>query len=108
MSLVKIETGVKGNMRSTPTCTMGLVQSNLCVSLAMLPPAVWAELQAETFTVQRNSKEEDGPKAGQPGCVEEDGWRIQKEPHSSSCRGHKAGQGPTDDANLGDASSIYS
>ena len=90
-------------MRSTPTCTMGLVQSNLCVSLAMLPPAVWAELQAETFTVQRNSKEEDGPKAGQPGCVEEEGWRIQKEPHSSSCRGHKVGQGPTDDANLGDA-----
>ena len=55
---------------------MGLMQSHLCVSLDMLPPEVWAELQAETFTVQRNSKEEDGPKAGEPACTEEDGWIV--------------------------------
>ena len=82
---------------------MGLVQSNACVNLAMLPPEVWEELQNEDFTVQRNSKEEGGPKAGQRGCAEESGWRIQQKAHSACCGGYKAGIGPTHSEELGDA-----
>jgi len=75
---------------------MGLVQAFKCVNLAMLPPDVWDQLQEEEFTVQRNPK---GSACGK----EESGWRIQKEPHSIFCRGHKPGCGPTDCAELGDA-----
>lgn len=82
---------------------MGVTQSQMCVNLAMLPPEVWAQLQAEDFTVQRNSKEPGGPKAGEPGCAQESGWRIQQKPHSAGCTGYKAGVGPTDAAELGDA-----
>ena len=82
---------------------MGIIKSNICVNLAMLPPLIWAELQAEAFTVQRNSKEPGGPKAGEPGCLEQTGWRIQQKPHSTCCSGYKAGIGPTDAAELGDA-----
>ena len=82
---------------------MGVVQSQLCVNLTMLPPDVWAELQAEDFTVQRNSKEPGGPKTGEPGCAEESGWRIQGKQHSSICRAHDANTGPTESAELGDA-----
>lgn len=81
---------------------MGIVQSQICVNLAMLPPDIWAELQAEDFTVQRNSKEDGGPKTGDPGCKEETGWRIQKAPHSSICSGHDSKTGPTESAELGD------
>lgn len=82
---------------------MGLVQSQLCVNLAMLPPEVWAELQAEDFTVQRNSKEPGGPKTGDPGCAEETGWRIQQSIHSACCSGQDAKTGPTDSDELGEA-----
>ena len=82
---------------------MGVVQSKQCVNLAMLPPDVWAELQAEDFTVQRNSKEPGGPKAGESGSKEEAGWRIQKKQHSSMCSGYDTKSGPTNDAELGDA-----
>jgi hypothetical protein len=82
---------------------MGLVQSHMCIHLAMLPPHVWAELQAEDFTVQRNPKEPDGPKPGEAGAKEETGWRIQQKPHSSCCTGYKAGVGPTDSEEMGDA-----
>lgn len=81
---------------------MGVVQSQHCVNLAMLPPEVWAELQAEDFTVQRNSKEPGGPKTGEPGCEEQTGWRIQKAQHSSICGRHDAKSGPTDSEELGD------
>jgi hypothetical protein len=81
---------------------MGVVQSQMCVNLAMLPPDVWAQLQAEDFTVQRNSKEPGGPKTGEPGCAEETGWRIQQNQHSSICRRYDAKTGPTDSAELGD------
>jgi hypothetical protein len=76
---------------------MGIVESNMCVNLAMLPTEVWEQLQAEDFTVQRNSKKSGGAKA------EESGWRIQQKPHSGSCTGYKPGVGPTADAKLGDA-----
>ena len=82
---------------------MGAVQSHGCVHLAMLPAEVWEQLQNEDFTVQRNSKEEGGPKAGDTGCKEESGWRIQQKAHSNCCTGHKAGIGATDSAVLGDA-----
>ena len=77
---------------------MGVIQSQHCVNLAMLPPDVWAQLQAEDFTVQRKSKE-----SGEPGCTQESGWRIQKKLHSSICSGHDAKTGPTDSTELGDA-----
>jgi hypothetical protein len=82
---------------------MPLVQSQICVNLAMLPAEVWAELQAEDFTVQRNSKEPGGPKAGEPGSIEESGWRIQKGIHTSICKGHDSKTGPTESAYLGEA-----
>ena len=82
---------------------MGLVQSQNCVNLTMLAPEVWAELQAEDFTVQRNSKEPGGPKTGEPGCKEESGWRIQKKLHTACCEGHDAKTGPTESAYLGEA-----
>ena len=82
---------------------MSLIQSQTCVNLAMLPPEVWAELQAEDFTVQRNSKEPGGPKTGQPGCTEETGWRIQQNIHSACCNGHDAKTGPTESHELGEA-----
>jgi len=82
---------------------MGLVQSQMCVNLAMLPPDVWAELQAEDMTVQRNSKESGGPKTGEPGCTQESGWRIQQKLHSNICKGHDAKTGPTESAYLGEA-----
>jgi len=82
---------------------MGTVQSKTCVHLAMLHPHVWKGLQEEDFTVQRNSKEDGGPKTGMPGCAEESGWRIQQKPHSTCCSGHKGGVGATDSMELGDA-----
>ena len=78
---------------------MGGVQSTLCVDLTKLPTEVWEQLRAEEFTVQRSPK---NPEAGQVcgpcpgGATEEDGWRIQCEPHSSCCSGYKAAYGPTD------------
>ena len=72
---------------------MALMQSHICVNLAMLES--WGELQAEDFTVQRNSKE--------PGPTEESGWRIQKRLHSACCKGHDAKTGPTESAYLGEA-----
>jgi hypothetical protein len=82
---------------------MGLVQSQVCVNLAMLPPDVWAQVQAEDFTVQRNSKESGGPKTGDPGCAEETGWCIQQKIHSACCTGHDAKTGPTESDELGEA-----
>ena len=82
---------------------MGLVQSKICINLAMLDPEVWAELQAEDFTVQRNSKEPGGPKTGEHGCAEESGWRIQQRIHSNICKGQDAKTGPTECADLGEA-----
>lgn len=82
---------------------MGLVESHMCVNLAMLPSDVWAQLQAEDFTVQRNSKQPGGPKTGEPGCAEETGWRIQQNIHSACCSGHDAKSGPTECAELGEA-----
>jgi hypothetical protein len=71
------------------------VPSRICVHLAMLPPRVWAELQAEDFTVQRNSKN-GGPKSGEPGAPEEKGWRIQQKSHSNCCGpGYMCGGGAT-------------
>lgn len=101
--LYKIESVKKISFCPTTNYTMGLVQSRLCVNLAMLPPAVWLELQEEDFTVQRNSHMNEGPNLGQPGCAEEGGWKIQKKPHSSYCTAYKAGQGPTDSEDFGDA-----
>jgi hypothetical protein len=61
----------------------------------MLPPNVWAELQAEDFTVQRNSKN-GGPRSGEPGAPEEEGWRIQQKSHSNCCGpGYMCGGGAT-------------
>jgi len=82
---------------------MGLVQSQNCVNLSILPAEVWAELQTEYFTVQRNSNEEGWPKDGQTGYIEEKGWRIQKAAHSTHCSQYKAGCGPTDSAEMGDS-----
>ena len=82
---------------------MGAIQSQYCVHLAMLPPDIWAELQAEDFTVQRNSKDAAGPKTGDFGCMEETGWRIQKNQHSTICSGHDSKTGPTSEVHLGDA-----
>jgi len=77
---------------------MSVVQSQQCVNLAMLPPDVWAELQAEDFTVQRNSRE-----AGESRYSEESGWRIQQKRHSTICSGRDTKTGPTDSIELGDA-----
>ena len=77
---------------------MALIHSQNCVNLAMLPPDVWAELQAEDFTVQRSSKE-----PGESCCLEESGWRIQQKQHSACCKGQDPKTGPTDSAELGDA-----
>ena len=95
--------GVDDGLGYYTTEQMGAVQSHGCVHLAMLQPDVWAGLQAEDMTVQRNSKEEGGPKAGDHGCTEESGWRIQQKPHSNCCTGHKGGIGATDSVELGDA-----
>lgn len=73
----------------------------MCVHLAMLES--WEQLQAEDFTVQRNSKEAGGPKAGEPGSKEESGWRIQQKLHTACCSGHDAKTGPTESAELGEA-----
>jgi len=81
---------------------MGAVQSQYCVHLAMLPPDVWAQLQEEDFTVQRNSKDPGGPKTGEFGCMEETGWRIQQKQHSSICSGQHA-TGATESSELGEA-----
>ena len=92
------------------------VPSRICIHLGMLPPDVWEELQAESFTVQRNSKN-GGPKSGEPGSPEEKGWRIQQKSHSNGCGpGYVCGGGATfceEDPNcieeLGDAvaSNLY-
>lgn len=71
------------------------IPSRICVHLGMLPPNVWAEIQAEDFTVQRNSKD-GGPRAGEPGALEEKGWRIQQKSHSNFCGpGYVCGGGAT-------------
>jgi hypothetical protein len=75
---------------------MGIVQSQVCVDLSILPAEVWEELQAEEFTVQRTPKNPGDPSLGESGVPEEAGWRIQQKPHSSMCSGHNAGKGPTD------------
>ena len=80
---------------------MGQVQGHVCVHLAQLES--WEELQAEDFTVQRNSHEPGGPKAGEPGSTEESGWRIQQRLHSACCKGHDSKTGPTESAELGEA-----
>ena len=77
---------------------------DICVNLVMLSPDVWEQLRQEDFTVQRNPKQPGGAMPGEPGAVEESGWRIQQEHHSKCCGPlYHCGIGPTLSAELGDA-----
>jgi hypothetical protein len=75
---------------------MGQIQGHICVHLARLES--WEQLQAEDFTVQRNSHG-----SLELGCKEESGWRIQQRLHTTCCSGHDSKTGPTNSAELGEA-----
>lgn len=83
---------------------MGNVNSSNCVNLKKLHPDIWAEIQAEHFTVERNLKYSDDSNTGYIAAKQEDGWRIQFTPHSNICGGsYVAGIGPTGDKGQGDS-----
>ena len=56
-----------------------------CVDLRQLPADDLNTIINESYTVQRNPKTPDGIKPGQPGALEDDGWKISITPHSKGC-----------------------
>ena len=56
-----------------------------CVDLSQLPADDFAAIINESYTVHRNPKTPNGIPAGQPGAIEEDGWKMRSTCHSTEC-----------------------
>jgi hypothetical protein len=55
-----------------------------CGNLKDLPSDIFESIVSETYTVQRNPITQDGPRPGETGAREEEGWIILREPECVS------------------------